>query len=136
MQTWFDECRSLNCTSEYECFLRRPENNCLDAWCTHTSDCTFTVGLCLRWNEERTPLVRSFTRDYNDSMVFSFIRRRRANEQVLPRLDLSAIAKMCRTNCRFLQRFQLHRREIMSSIYDDLDDSTYERRGNSFLELF
>ncbi|XP_067215808.1 uncharacterized protein [Linepithema humile] len=43
VQIWFDECRSLNCTSEYECFLRRPENNCLDRWCTHTPDCILTV---------------------------------------------------------------------------------------------
>ncbi|XP_028047273.2 uncharacterized protein LOC105831204, partial [Monomorium pharaonis] len=43
VQTWFDKCKSLNCTSEYECFLRRPEGNCLDLWCTHTPDCTLTV---------------------------------------------------------------------------------------------
>ncbi|KYN01695.1 Glucose dehydrogenase [acceptor] [Cyphomyrmex costatus] len=43
IQTWFDKCRSLNCASEYECFLRRPENNCRDQWCTHTPDCTLTV---------------------------------------------------------------------------------------------
>ncbi|XP_070155151.1 uncharacterized protein [Polyergus mexicanus] len=40
VQTWFDECRSLNCTSEYECFLRR---SCFDSWCLHTPDCTLTV---------------------------------------------------------------------------------------------
>lgn len=44
VQTWFDKCRSLNCASEYECFLRRPENNCLDSWCTHMPDCMFTIG--------------------------------------------------------------------------------------------
>ncbi|XP_011700380.1 PREDICTED: uncharacterized protein LOC105457425 [Wasmannia auropunctata] len=43
VQTWFDICKSLNCASEYECFLRRPENNCLDSWCTHMPDCTLTI---------------------------------------------------------------------------------------------
>ncbi|XP_077255947.1 uncharacterized protein LOC143893934 isoform X2 [Temnothorax americanus] len=43
VQTWFDTCKGLNCASEYECFLRRPENNCLDSWCTHTPDCTLTL---------------------------------------------------------------------------------------------
>jgi hypothetical protein len=36
---WFDECRSLNCTSEYECFLRRPDNDCFESQCRHTPDC-------------------------------------------------------------------------------------------------
>ncbi|XP_019884178.1 uncharacterized protein LOC105254826 [Camponotus floridanus] len=42
-EIWFDECRKLNCTSKYECFLRRPGNNCRDSWCAHTPDCTLTV---------------------------------------------------------------------------------------------
>ncbi|KAG5330501.1 DHGL dehydrogenase, partial [Acromyrmex heyeri] len=43
VQTWFDQCKSLNCASEYECFLRRPENNCRNPSCTHTPDCTLTI---------------------------------------------------------------------------------------------
>ncbi|XP_039315652.1 uncharacterized protein LOC120360071 [Solenopsis invicta] len=43
VQTSFDECKSLNCTSEYECFLRRPKDNCLDPWCTHQPDCMLTI---------------------------------------------------------------------------------------------
>ncbi|XP_072754120.1 uncharacterized protein [Anoplolepis gracilipes] len=43
VQTWFDECRSLKCISEYECFLRRLENNCFGRECLHTPDCTLTV---------------------------------------------------------------------------------------------
>ncbi|CAK9810975.1 hypothetical protein ANTQUA_LOCUS6713 [Anthophora quadrimaculata] len=36
---WFGKCRSLGCPSEYECFLRRPENNCSNPPCKHTPDC-------------------------------------------------------------------------------------------------
>ncbi|XP_011057335.1 PREDICTED: uncharacterized protein LOC105147780 [Acromyrmex echinatior] len=43
VQTWFDQCKSLNCASEYECFLRRPENNCRNPSCTHTPDCVLTI---------------------------------------------------------------------------------------------
>ncbi|KAL0132820.1 hypothetical protein PUN28_000496 [Cardiocondyla obscurior] len=45
VQISLDKCKSLNCTSEYECFLRNPENNCLNSWCTHTPDCTLSAGL-------------------------------------------------------------------------------------------
>lgn len=44
VQIWFDECRKLGCPSEYECFLRRPDNNCIDSSCAHTADCTLTAG--------------------------------------------------------------------------------------------
>ncbi|XP_070522378.1 uncharacterized protein [Cardiocondyla obscurior] len=43
VQISLDKCKSLNCTSEYECFLRNPENNCLNSWCTHTPDCTLSA---------------------------------------------------------------------------------------------
>ncbi|XP_043791445.1 uncharacterized protein LOC122714287 [Apis laboriosa] len=39
MQIWFGKCRTLGCQSEYECFLRRPENNCSNPPCKHTPDC-------------------------------------------------------------------------------------------------
>ncbi|KAL6428181.1 hypothetical protein ACFW04_008496 [Cataglyphis niger] len=42
VQILFDECRSLNCTSEYECFLRRKEY-CSNPWCPHVSDCALTI---------------------------------------------------------------------------------------------
>lgn len=45
MQAWLKKCRSLNCTSEYECFLRRPKTNCPQ--CKHTPDCSLTTGLVL-----------------------------------------------------------------------------------------
>ncbi|XP_033218254.1 uncharacterized protein LOC117173722 [Belonocnema kinseyi] len=37
---WFTKCKELGCLSEYECFLRRPINNCTNAPCKHSPDCT------------------------------------------------------------------------------------------------
>ncbi|XP_017766277.1 PREDICTED: spore coat protein SP96-like [Eufriesea mexicana] len=39
---WFGRCRNLGCPSEYQCFLRRPENNCTNPPCKHTPDCIIT----------------------------------------------------------------------------------------------
>ncbi|XP_076287579.1 uncharacterized protein LOC143212554 [Lasioglossum baleicum] len=36
---WFGKCRSLGCSSEFDCFLRKPENTCTEPPCIHTSDC-------------------------------------------------------------------------------------------------
>lgn len=44
MQIWFGKCRTLGCQSEYECFLRRPENNCSNPPCKHTPDCIIEKG--------------------------------------------------------------------------------------------
>ncbi|XP_046737986.1 uncharacterized protein LOC124406589 [Diprion similis] len=43
VQAWHGRCRSLGCPSEYECFLRRPPDNCPSSDpCKHTPDCTST----------------------------------------------------------------------------------------------
>ncbi|XP_033322643.2 uncharacterized protein LOC117218408 isoform X1 [Megalopta genalis] len=39
VHTWFGECRSLGCSSEFDCFLRRPRNTCSNPPCKHTTDC-------------------------------------------------------------------------------------------------
>ncbi|XP_076766915.1 uncharacterized protein LOC143433462 [Xylocopa sonorina] len=39
---WFAKCRSLGCSSEFECFLRRPGRNCSNPPCKHTPDCITT----------------------------------------------------------------------------------------------
>ncbi|XP_068983031.1 uncharacterized protein [Bombus flavifrons] len=39
VQHLFVKCRNLGCSSEYECFLRRPEGNCSIPLCKHTPDC-------------------------------------------------------------------------------------------------
>ncbi|CAL7944434.1 unnamed protein product [Xylocopa violacea] len=36
---WFAKCRSLGCSSEFECFLRRPGKNCSNPPCKHAPDC-------------------------------------------------------------------------------------------------
>ncbi|XP_076643635.1 uncharacterized protein LOC143353926 isoform X2 [Halictus rubicundus] len=36
---WFNKCRSLSCSSEFDCFLRKPESTCSDPPCKHTTDC-------------------------------------------------------------------------------------------------
>ncbi|XP_025159763.1 uncharacterized protein LOC105183478 [Harpegnathos saltator] len=44
VQVWFDKCKALDCLSEYECFLRRPDDDCrADTLCAHTPDCTLTA---------------------------------------------------------------------------------------------
>ncbi|XP_017793184.1 PREDICTED: uncharacterized protein LOC108575006 [Habropoda laboriosa] len=48
VRLWFGKCRSLGCSSEYECFLRRPEKNCSNPPCKHTPDCV------IRREEEAT----------------------------------------------------------------------------------
>nr|XP_034183438.1 uncharacterized protein LOC117605816 isoform X4 [Osmia lignaria] len=40
---WFGKCRILGCPSEFDCFLRRPENTCLKPPCKHTPDCVTTT---------------------------------------------------------------------------------------------
>ncbi|XP_046472162.1 uncharacterized protein [Neodiprion pinetum] len=43
VQAWHARCRNLGCPSEYECFLRRPPDNCSSSdHCKHTPDCTST----------------------------------------------------------------------------------------------
>lgn len=44
MHLWFGKCRILGCPSEFDCFLRRPENTCLKPPCKHTPDCVTTTG--------------------------------------------------------------------------------------------
>ncbi|XP_076634426.1 uncharacterized protein LOC143348273 [Colletes latitarsis] len=44
VHVWFGKCRSLTCQSEFECFLRRPEDNCSNSntSCKHVPDCVST----------------------------------------------------------------------------------------------
>ncbi|XP_043264921.1 uncharacterized protein LOC122404763 [Colletes gigas] len=44
VHVWFGTCRRLTCQSEFECFLRRPENDCskLNTSCRHVPDCVST----------------------------------------------------------------------------------------------
>nr|XP_012146532.1 PREDICTED: uncharacterized protein LOC100877256 [Megachile rotundata] len=44
VHVWFGKCRHLGCPSEFECFLRKPENTCLKPPCKHTPDCVTTTG--------------------------------------------------------------------------------------------
>lgn len=44
VQHLFVKCRNLGCSSEYECFLRRPEGNCSIPLCKHTPDCIMPRG--------------------------------------------------------------------------------------------
>ncbi|XP_063978678.1 uncharacterized protein LOC135163297 [Diachasmimorpha longicaudata] len=43
VHVWMDRCKSLGCVSEYECFLRRPPENCQPQLCQHTPDCIATT---------------------------------------------------------------------------------------------
>ncbi|XP_015432537.1 PREDICTED: uncharacterized protein LOC107188709 [Dufourea novaeangliae] len=55
VHVWFNKCRSLGCPSQFECFLRRPENTCPNPPCKHTPDCVNTTDeevsneLCRGW---------------------------------------------------------------------------------------
>ncbi|XP_011296917.1 uncharacterized protein [Fopius arisanus] len=43
VHVWMERCKSLGCLSEFECFLRRPHDNCRSSACQHTPDCTATT---------------------------------------------------------------------------------------------
>ncbi|XP_015126099.1 uncharacterized protein LOC107047782 [Diachasma alloeum] len=43
VHVWMDRCKSLGCVSQFECFLRRPRENCRPPHCQHTPDCIATT---------------------------------------------------------------------------------------------
>ncbi|XP_044013876.1 uncharacterized protein LOC122856248 [Aphidius gifuensis] len=39
VHAWLDHCNSLDCLSEHECFMRKPDENCQAPFCKHKPDC-------------------------------------------------------------------------------------------------
>ncbi|KZC10615.1 hypothetical protein WN55_00367 [Dufourea novaeangliae] len=81
VHVWFNKCRSLGCPSQFECFLRRPENTCPNPPCKHTPDCVNTTETATPCQSNNCSIIRTCIM-IPQNMSTSFSKRFLRNENI------------------------------------------------------